>query len=130
MSGTVTYTGGCHCGAVRFAVEVAEDAHVAHACNCSICFKVGFLHVIVDRPAFTLLQGDASLSTYTFNTGVAKHTFCAVCGVKAFYTPRSHPDGISTNLRCFDGIEGGVFDRFEVKSFDGRNWERSVGAIR
>lgn len=124
----VEYTGGCHCGAVRFAVRVAD--HVARACNCSICFKVGFLHVIVDRDAFELLRGADSITTYTFNTGVAQHTFCAVCGVKAFYTPRSHPTGISTNLRCFDGVEDGVLERFEVKDFDGRNWEQSVDSIR
>lgn len=130
MKGETRYTGGCHCGAVRFALRVADAAHVAHACNCSICFKLGFLHVIVDRDAFELLAGAEALTTYTFNTGVAKHTFCRVCGVKAFYTPRSHPDGISANLRCFDGVEGGVLDRFRVEDFDGRNWERSVGLIR
>ncbi len=130
MSGTKTYTGGCHCGAVRFAVEVADDAHVARACNCSICFKLGFLHVIVDRDAFTLVQGAEALTTYTFNTGVAQHTFCAVCGVKPFYVPRSHPEGVSTNLRCFDGVEDGVMARFEVTDFDGRNWEKMVDTIR
>ncbi len=126
----IRYTGGCHCGAVRFAVKVAEDAHLAHACNCSVCFKVGFLHVIVDRDAFELLQGEARITTYTFNTGVAQHTFCSVCGVKAFYTPRSHPTGVSANLRCFDGIEEGVLEKFAVQDFDGRNWESAVHAIR
>jgi len=126
----VRYTGGCHCGAVRFAVRVAEDAHVAQACNCSICFKVGFLHVIVERGAFELLQGAERITTYTFNTGVAQHTFCGVCGVKAFYTPRSHPDGVSANLRCFDGVEDGLLARFVVQDFDGRNWERAVDRIR
>lgn len=127
---TVRYTGGCHCGAVRFAVRVAPDAHVARACNCSICFKVGFLHVIVERDAFEVLSGHESITTYTFNTGVAQHTFCKTCGVKPFYTPRSHPTGVSTNLRCFDGVEAGLLDAFAVEDFDGRNWEQAVGSIR
>lgn len=119
------YQGGCHCGAVRFAVEV--DEHVALTCNCSICFKKGFIHVIVPRERFTLHHGAEALTTYTFNTGVAKHTFCRVCGVQSFYTPRSHPDGVSVNLRCLDGD---VWGRFEIRPFDGQNWEQSVGAIR
>lgn len=122
---TTRYTGGCHCGAVRFAVEVEDP--VARACNCSICEMVGYLHVIVDRDRFELLAGGEALSTYTFNTGVAQHTFCRRCGVKAFYTPRSHPEGISANLRCFDGDAAA---RFRVESFDGKNWEAAVDSIR
>ncbi len=120
------FEGGCHCGAVRFSVEVRELR--ALACNCSICFKKGFLHVIVERGAFEVLRGADALTTYTFNTGVARHTFCRHCGVQAFYTPRSHPDGVSVNLRCLDGEE--TFGRFTVEPFDGHNWESSVEAIR
>ena len=39
------------------------------------------------------MQGQDKLTTYTFNTGKAKHTFCSICGVQSFYTPRSNPDG-------------------------------------
>src|SRR5262249_2349233 len=84
------YEGGCHCGAVRFRVRV--DGHQAKECNCSICAKKGFIHLIVTHEQFTLLSGADALTTYTFNTGVAKHTFCRICGVHSFYTPRSHPD--------------------------------------
>src|SRR6185312_15121816 len=96
-----TYEGGCHCGAVRFRVEVEGD--VAYNCNCSICNKKGFLHVIVPKERFTLLRGEGAIATYTFNTAVAKHHFCRGCGVHSFYVPRSHPDGIDVNLRCLDG---------------------------
>lgn len=125
MSETTRYTGGCHCRAVRFAVDV--DVPVARACNCSICEMLGYLHVIVPRARFELLAGKEALTTYTFNTGVAQHTFCSRCGVKAFYTPRSHPEGISANLRCFDGDVSG---RFEIEPFDGQNWEATVDTIR
>ncbi len=119
------YEGGCHCGAIRFRVRV--DRYEAIECNCSICTKKGFLHLIVPSEQFTLLSGEESLSTYTFNTGVAKHHFCRVCGIHSFYRPRSHPDGIDVNLRCLDGD---VRSRFEIRFFDGANWERNIDKIR
>lgn len=126
MTGAATeYTGGCHCGRVRFSVRVRE--HVAHDCNCSMCAKKGFLHVIVPAADFTLVSGADVLATYTFNTGVAQHRFCRVCGVHPFYTPRSHPEGVDVNLRCLDGD---VASLFEIRPFDGKNWEDNVGAIR
>jgi hypothetical protein len=67
------------------------------------------------------------LTTYTFNTGVAKHTFCRVCGVHAFYTPRSHPDGVDVNVRCLDGD---AVTRFTLVPFDGKHWEENVETIR
>lgn len=115
----VWHTGGCHCGAVRF--EAALPAVVeAQSCNCSMCQKVGFVHVIVPESRFRLTQGADSITTYTFNTGVAQHTFCKVCGVKAFYRPRSNPDGWSVNARCLDDIS--AID-LRIEAFDGQNWE-------
>jgi hypothetical protein len=119
-----TYEGGCHCGAVRFRVKVSE--HVAIDCNCSICTKKGFLHVIVTKDRFESLRGADTLTTYTFNTGIAKHTFCRVCGIHAFYTPRSHPDGIDVNARCLDGD---AMSRFAIEKFDGQHWEDNVAKI-
>jgi len=117
--------GGCHCGTVRFEAHVPDQV-VALSCNCSICSMVGFIHVFVTKDEFRLTQGEDSLSEYTFNTGVAKHWFCSKCGVKSYYLPRSHPDGYSINLRCFDtdaGISGRIVD------FDGAHWEDSVDSI-
>jgi hypothetical protein len=96
----VSYEGGCHCGAVRFRVMV--EKYEAISCNCSICTKKGFLHLIVPAENFTLLKGENSLTNYQFNTGKAKHLFCKNCGIHSFYRPRSHPDGFSVNLRCLD----------------------------
>ena len=92
------YEGHCHCGAVRFEVEAPDDV-VVEDCNCSICRMTGFLHLIVPRSRFRLLAGDDALTTYTFGTHTAKHTFCRVCGIKPFYTPRSNPDGVDVNVR-------------------------------
>lgn len=116
-----TYEGGCHCGAVRF--QVIVDKYKADDCNCSICKKKGFLHLIVPPERFTLLQGAKDLTTYKFNTGVAEHTFCRICGIHAFYRPRSHPNCIDVNIRCLDGD---VLDQFEIVPFDGANWEQNI----
>lgn len=121
----VTYEGGCHCGAVRFQIEV--DQHKAYDCNCSICKKKGFLHLNIPPERFTLLRGAENLSTYTFNTGVAKHTFCKTCGIHSFYKSRSHPKDFDVNVRCLDGD---VQERFEIIPFDGANWEKNVYLIQ
>lgn len=117
----VTYEGGCHCGAVRF--QVVVDKHEADECNCSICKKKGFLHLIVPPEKFTLLSGTNVLTTYTFNTGVAKHMFCSICGIHAFYRPRSHPNDYDVNVRCLDGD---ALSKFRIISFDGANWEKNI----
>jgi len=122
---THTFEGGCHCGRVRF--RVRTSTLVALDCNCSICTKKGFLHLIVTKDAFELLAGAEELATYTWGTGVAKHTFCRVCGMHPFYTPRSHPDGVDVNVRCLDGDAA---SQFTVEPFDGREWEANVDKIR
>ena len=117
-----THTGGCHCGRVRFEVTAPAAISVAE-CNCSICAKTGYLHLIVPKSRFRLLTDEKSITTYTFGTGVAKHFFCKVCGIKSFYVPRSDPDGISVNARCLDP---GTITGMEVRPFDGRNWETAI----
>ena len=114
-----THRGGCHCGAVRFEVEAPPRIEV-QLCNCSICSMTSYLHLIVPKRRFRLIQGEAEISTYTFNTGVAKHHFCRTCGIKSFYVPRSNPDGVSVNARCLDPA---TIDTLHITNFDGRNWE-------
>ena len=121
-----THAGGCHCGRVRFEV-LAPAAIEVDECDCSMCGKVGFLHLIVPKDRFKLLSGADALTTYTFNTQVAKHLFCATCGVKSFYIPRSHPDGVSVNARC---IDAGSIESMTVIPFDGRNWEKGRAQYR
>jgi hypothetical protein len=117
--------GGCHCGAVRFEAQLPAVVE-AQSCNCSICEKTGFVHVIVPESRFRLLRGSDALTAYTFNTGVARHLFCSVCGIKSFYRPRSNPDGWSVNARCLDDVEG--LD-IHVEAFDGQNWEAHADAL-
>jgi len=116
-----TCSGGCHCGSVSFEIRI-PDSIVVHRCNCSICRKSGYLHLIVAADDFSLLSGDENLTDYRFHTGVARHLFCDVCGIKSFYVPRSHPKAFSVNLNCIE-VPGGVEVRIE--DFDGRNWSKN-----
>ena len=112
------YSGHCHCGAIEFQVE-APSKVVCQECNCSICQMSGYLHLIVPGSAFSLIQGEDMLATYTFNTGVAQHYFCSKCGIKSFYIPRSNPDGYDVNVHCLNPAP----DNVEITAFDGQNWE-------
>jgi len=116
----VTHQGGCHCGRVRFEAVAAADVTVSQ-CNCSICSKSGYLGLIVPAERFRLLRGEDSLTTYTFNTGTARHLFCQYCGIKSFYVPRSHPDGFNVNARC---IDSDTIREMTIRPVDGRNWEK------
>ena len=120
------HKGGCHCGAVKYEVEAPEELEVSE-CNCSICSRSGYLHLIVPKTDFHLISGEDALETYTFGTHRAKHLFCRTCGIKSFYIPRSHPDGISVNVRCLD--DAGITS-MNIQPFDGKNWEASINKLR
>jgi hypothetical protein len=116
-----TYEGSCHCGQTRF--RVTGDLSCATECNCSICTKKGFLHLIVHKDRFESLSGDTELASYEFNTRTAKHTFCKTCGIHAYYVPRSDPDKIDVNIRCLDGID---LATLHPTPFDGKNWDAAI----
>ncbi len=116
--------GGCHCGAIRF--RVCVRSFEAIECNCSICQKKGFVHLIVPPADFVFVSGESALATYTFNTHLAKHHFCRTCGVHPFYRPRSHPGSWDVNVRCLDGDS---HTRFAIAPFDGKHWEDNVATI-
>lgn len=121
----VTHGGACHCGAVKFEVDAPEELDIIE-CNCSICEMAGFLHLIVPASRFRLIDGKDFLTTYTFNTGVAKHTFCKRCGIKPFYIPRSNPDGYDVNVRCLDKDR---IKNINIEQFDGKNWEENADRL-
>ena len=115
------YQGSCHCGDIKFECEAPSHIEVEY-CNCSICAKSGYLHLILPAKCFKLLSGADKLTTYRFNTMVAQHTFCKTCGVKPFYTPRSNPDGVGVNANCLDTKP----EKMVVIDFDGQNWEENA----
>ena len=127
MSGAamVTHRGGCHCGRVRFEVQAPAQLQ-ALDCNCSICRMSGFQHLIVPATRFRLLSGAEELIEYTFQTGAAKHRFCRHCGIKSFYVPRSHPDGIDVNVRC---LEAGTVTGLTLAAFDDADRDAATAAI-
>ena len=117
--------GGCHCGAVRFTVDVPEAVMLLD-CNCSICTANAYLHLIVAADAFVLDRGGDALTEYRFASSVARHLFCATCGIKSFYVPRSHPHGFSVNWRTLDDTTGIAVT---IIPFDGRDWDAARAAL-
>ena len=119
------HTGGCHCGAVRYEFTSEPDV-VVHRCNCSICSLSGFLHLIIPRDRFRMISGEDVLTAYSFNSGIARHYFCSICGIKSWYVPRSNPDGVSVNFRC---VDPDTFGEVSIVDLDGRNWEATAPAL-
>ena len=122
----VTHLGSCHCKQIQFEVIGEENIEVLD-CSCSICSILNYKHYIVDKAQFKLLKGKKYLSTYTFNTNVAKHLFCKNCGIKSFYIPRSHPDSISVNLNC---IHSKTINKVKIIKFDGKHWNKNINKIK
>ena len=118
MGDLTTYTGGCHCGAVRY--RVAAKLEGAMTCNCSICQKTGTMLTFVPAASFELLSGQQVLTDYQFGRKSIHHLFCSTCGVRSFGRGRG-PDGsemVAVNVRCLDGVD---LATVPVKTFDGRS---------
>lgn len=111
-----TYHGGCHCGAVRYQVEL--ELGTVTACNCSICSKTGTLLTFAPAAAFTLEQGEDVLRDYQFGKHTIHHMFCSTCGIRSF-AHGTGPDGATMyaiNVRCLDGVDA---DSLPAERFDG-----------
>ena len=109
------YPGSCHCGAVRFTVE-ADPVEVAQ-CDCSLCVKKNARMVRIPAAALTLTAGEAELVTYRWNTGVARHHFCRVCGIYVFHYRRADPTTCGVNVYCLEGFDP---DGLPLIQVDGR----------
>ncbi|MBS2017985.1 MAG: GFA family protein [Deltaproteobacteria bacterium] len=120
------HTGSCHCGDVRFEVEV--DASKGTRCNCTICTKTAILGGMVKPSAFRLLTPESATSSYEFGGKVAKRFFCKRCGVQCYgagHLAELGGDFVSINLNCLDDIDPSTV---EVGYWDGRanNWEAGL----
>jgi len=116
-----SYTGMCHCGAVKFACQAPEHL-VVWQCNCTFCNMLKNWHFIIPESDFTLDEVSRQfVKEYTFNTKVAKHLFCSICGISPFYRPRSNPDGYAVTLAC---VDEGQIGSHEYRYFNGRQWEQ------
>ncbi len=125
---TFTYQGGCHCGKIRyeFSLPNAIENTEILSCNCNICEKLGYLHLLIPKNRFSLIGNDKDLTNYQFNKKIAKHLFCKNCGIKSFYQPRSHPKNWSINARCLDDF---AKINISATNFDGKNWEQNIKFI-
>jgi hypothetical protein len=113
------YSGGCHCGRVRYEVTTALTPVIS--CNCSMCQKRGSLLTFVSPDQFQHTVGsDADLTEYRFNKHVISHMFCPACGILS-YAKGTAPNGkqmVAINVRCLDEVD---LDALEITKFDGRS---------
>ena len=114
-----TYSGGCHCGQVRF--DVTADLSKVYSCNCSICLKRGALWAFVSPESFALRSGAEALVDYQFNKKLIHHLFCRQCGVGSFSRgiARSGRNVVTVNVRCLDGVD---LSALTLTPVDGKNW--------
>jgi len=119
MGESKTYRGSCHCGNVKYEVELDLSGPVL-ACNCSMCGRTGSLMTFVTEDKFTLVSGEESLSDYQFNTKKIHHLFCKNCGVRSFARGRGPGDSPTCmiNARCLEGVDPLAL---EVKRWDGKS---------
>lgn len=113
----VTLSGACHCGAVQFIVKLNQGLASARRCSCSICRMRGAVAVTSTPDGFYIKNGADFLSTYRFNTGIAEHHFCSICGIYTHHKRRSNPNELGVNVACIEGIS--PFDFLEVVVNDG-----------
>jgi hypothetical protein len=113
------YSGGCHCGKVRYEVKL-DLGNPVIGCNCSMCGRTGTLLSFVPGEQFSLLSGEDVLKDYQFNKKHIHHLFCTVCGIKSFArgTGKDGSPTIAVNTRCLDDVD---LDKLNVKHFDGKS---------
>lgn len=119
-------SGQCHCGAVRFEVELSDGLNTARRCTCSYCRMRGAVAVSAALGGIRFIQGEDVLTSYRFNTGVAQHFFCSRCGIYTHHQRRSNPAQYGVNVACLDGVS--PFDFPEVPVLDGMAHPSDTGA--
>lgn len=109
------HKGTCHCKAIEF--EIESDLDKIIQCNCSICIRKNAKMIMIPKENFNLLKGEGNLSLYQFNSDIAKHYFCKLCGIYTHHNRKSDPNGMGVNLGCLDDLD--PMD-YKAGQFDGR----------
>jgi hypothetical protein len=117
LSDPIKLSGSCHCGAVKFIAELPQGLASARRCTCSLCRMRGAVAVTSTPDGFRITEGEDKVATYRFNTGVAEHHFCTVCGIYTHHKRRSNPNELGVNVACLAGVS--PFDFREVIVLDG-----------
>ena len=113
-----TYTGGCHCGNVRY--EAQANLEKVISCNCSHCHKKGLLLAFIPAEQFTLQSGEENLSEYRFNRKTIQHLFCKNCGVQSFsHGNNNGKPTVALNVRCLDGVD---LETLSLTPFNGKDF--------
>jgi len=112
-----TKSGSCHCNSVTFEVDLANGLENLRRCNCSLCKKKNAIMACVPEEQFRILTGENSLSVYKWNTRVAEHFFCSICGIYTHHRRRLNPMEYGFNVACIDGIDPNELTNVTI--FDG-----------
>ena len=121
-----TFKGSCHCGAVRFEVRNQEELRDLMRCNCSLCRRRGAIMATAQLEDLVITEGENKLSLYQWNTKIARHYFCSVCGIYTHHQRRRFPDQVGFNVACLEGIDLDTLG--EVKLIDGRQFSLETPA--
>jgi hypothetical protein len=117
-----THPASCHCGSVRFEVDLPNGLVDPRHCNCSMCRRRGAIVATADLGGLRVTKGADRIREYQFNTKTAKHFFCPSCGIYTHHQRRSNPNQYSFNVGCLEGID--PFDVEKVTVYDGVNHPR------
>ena len=112
-----TKKGTCHCGAVEFQVELSNGFENLRRCNCSLCRRKGAITAGVPTNKLKVLRGEHKLTLYQWNTKIAKHYFCSICGIYTHHQRRSNPNEFGFNIACIEGVN--PFELGEIPVGDG-----------
>ena len=120
-------SGTCHCGEVEFEITIRKSLQNLRRCNCSLCRRKGIIMADIDATDIRILRGKSKLTAYQWNTKIAKHWFCSICGIYTHHKKRSVPTGYGINIACLEEFD--PFELGEVPIADGSSMSIVVDKI-
>jgi hypothetical protein len=130
-----TYTAGCHCGAVRFEVDL-DLGNGTGKCNCTFCAKARLWTVKSKPENFRLLCDEAEMVDYQLTNHVAHHLFCRRCGIRPYeWVDIPNMTGekyVNINVACLDCVDIDALLAAPISYYDGLhdNWGSTPAEVR
>ena len=109
--------GTCHCGAVEFEVTLQDGPENIRRCNCSLCRQRGAIMADVPLTDIRVIRGEDKLTLYQWNTKIAKHYFCGICGIYTHHKKRRESTKYGFNIACLEDVD--PFDIGEIALANG-----------